>query len=414
MAGIDMARLTAASSVKPSSVKKESASSASVKEASKSDFASMMRDKAEAVASGDQKKETPVKGQDKDADEKPVGKEDKKDSVPVKEEADPSEAMRELQAALGQMMVQAAGEEAGETPELVLEGQTEAVEAAESLQTMPSVQTAQTEVSEKVISEALTKTQPAAEAVQQTPDKPDVLPAQPHTAAEPIETKPAEEKAVSEESAAVKEKSQDGFRPQEMSADRGQNTGIVPQDKMQEDSQKDSAGQDGRTGEAEVQKMAGPDMTAGRPQDAFEVGEIPQEKAQTLKTTPDTLGYDLGNRLASSLPKSSGTLTIELEPASLGKLTIRVVYEAGKAAVSILSSNPKTVELLSQRAGEIARILEEKTGQETVVYTPEQKQPYDDSQTGQERQQQRQEGREQQNQKNQSESFTQMLRLGLV
>lgn len=414
MAGIDMARLTAASSVKPSSVKKESASSASVKEASKSDFASMMRDKAEAVASGDQKKETPVKGQDKDADEKPVGKEDKKDSVPVKEEADPSEAMRELQAALGQMMVQAAGEEAGETPELVLEGQTEAVEAAESLQTMPSVQTAQTEVSEKVISEALTKTQPAAEAVQQMPDKPDVLPAQPHTAAEPIETKPAEEKAVSEESAAVKEKSQDGFRPQEMSADRGQNTGIVPQDKMQEDSQKDSAGQDGRTGEAEVQKMAGSDMTAGRPQDAFEVGEIPQEKAQTLKTTPDTLGYDLGNRLASSLPKSSGTLTIELEPASLGKLTIRVVYEAGKAAVSILSSNPKTVELLSERAGEIARILEEKTGQETVVYTPEQKQPYDDSQAGQERQQQRQEGREQQNQKNQSESFTQMLRLGLV
>ena len=411
MAGIDMARLTASSSVKSSSVKKGSASSASAKETSKSDFASMMQGKADGAASGEQKKDAPVKGQDKDANGKPVGNEDKKDTGPVKEEADPSKAMQELQAALGQMMVQAAGEEAGGTPEaeLALEGQPEAVKAAEGLQ-------AQTGVSERVIPEALpeTEAQPA-EAVQQTPEAQDVLSAQPHAAAagQNRPEQPAEEKAVKAEPAAVKEKSEEDFRPQEVSADRGQDTektDIAPQ----ADSQEDRTGQDGRTEEAEVQKMAVSDMAAGRPQDAFDVREIPQEKAQTLKTSPDTLGYDLGNRLASSLPKSNGTLTIELEPASLGKLTIRVVYEAGKAAVSILSANPKTVELLSQRAGEIARILEEKTGQETVVYTPEQKQPYDDGQGGQEREQQRQESREQQNKKNQSESFTQMLRLGLV
>lgn len=420
MAGIDMARLTAASSVKSSSVKKVSASSASAKETAKSDFASMMQGKADKAASGEQKKDAPVKGQDKDANGKPVGKEDKKDTVPVKEEADPSKTMQELQATLGQMMVQAAGEEAAGTPEveLVLEGQPEAVDVAEGLQ---AVQQAQTGVSEKVIPEALpeTETQPITEAVQPMPEAQDILSAQPHAAAagQNRPEQPAEEKAVKAEPAAVKEKSEEDFRPQEVSADRGQDTektDIAPQVRAQADSQEDRAGQDGRTQEAEVQKMAASDMTAGRPQAAFDVGEIPQEKAQTLKTSPDTLGYDLGNRLASSLPKSNGTLTIELEPASLGKLTIRVVYEAGKAAVSILSANPKTVELLSQRAGEIARILEEKTGQETVVYTPEQKSPYDESQAGQERQQQRQESREQQNKKNQSESFTQMLRLGLV
>ena len=53
MAGIDMARLTAASSVKSSSVKKGSASSASAKETSKSDFASMMQGKADGAASGE-------------------------------------------------------------------------------------------------------------------------------------------------------------------------------------------------------------------------------------------------------------------------------------------------------------------------------------------------------------------------
>ncbi len=415
MAGIDMARLTAASSVKSSSVKKESGSSASVKETSKSDFASMMQGKADEAASGAQKKDAPVKGQDKDANEKPLGKDDKKDSAPVKEETDLSEAMRELQAALGQMMVQAAGEEEGET-EFVLEGQPEDVESAEGVQ---NVQSAQTAASENLIPEALPETQPASETIpQQTSDMQDVLPAQPHLASGQNRQALTEEQAVKAEPESVKEKPQEVSRSPEMSADRGQDTAnadIVPQIKAQGDSHEGKAGQDGRTGEAEVQNMAGSHMTAERPQDAFEVSGIPQEKAQTLKTTPDTLGYDLGNRLASSLPKSNGTLTIELEPASLGKLTIRVVYEAGKAAVSILSANPKTVELLSQKAGEIARILEEKTGQETVVYTPEQKSPYgDESQAGRERQRQEQENRGQQDKKNQSESFTQMLRLGLV
>ncbi len=144
-----------------------------------------------------------------------------------------------------------------------------------------------------------------------------------------------------------------------------------------------------------------------------EFRSVEQSSAGTVKTTPETFFKDVGTAIAGRLPSKNGAFTIELEPASLGKLTIKVAYEAGKAAVSIMSANPKTVELLSQSAGDIARILEEKTGQETVVYTPEPEQQYQEGQNSREHGRENQESHEQKKQE-QSDSFTQMLRLGLV
>ena len=138
-----------------------------------------------------------------------------------------------------------------------------------------------------------------------------------------------------------------------------------------------------------------------------------------LKTTQADLPQDLGKTLAAKLPQRGGELTIELEPAALGKLTIKLVYEGERAAVSILSSNPRTLELLSQRAGEIASILEEKTGQETIIYTQpsEQQNEQDhgqnpDGHSSRQNQEKRQEN--QSGDRNETESFAQQLRLGLV
>lgn len=136
-----------------------------------------------------------------------------------------------------------------------------------------------------------------------------------------------------------------------------------------------------------------------------------------LKTTPETLPQDLGKTLEGNLLKQGQTLTVELEPASLGKLTIRLVYEGDRAAVSIMANNPRTLELLNQKASEIASILEEKTGQETLIYTqqPQQNQEgYDREPDGK---QQREEGKEQhqkQDEPQQTDSFAQQLRLGLI
>lgn len=138
-----------------------------------------------------------------------------------------------------------------------------------------------------------------------------------------------------------------------------------------------------------------------------------------LKTTEADLPQDLGKTLASRLIGNGKELTLDLEPANLGKLTIRLLYEGERAAVSIMASNPKTLELLSQRAGEIASILEEKTGQETLIYThaPE-RQENQEQDMGQGKNDNRREPEEQrkgqETDRHQAESFAQQLRLGLV
>ncbi len=100
-----------------------------------------------------------------------------------------------------------------------------------------------------------------------------------------------------------------------------------------------------------------------------ETGRWQEGEPVHLKTAENTLPKDLGDVLGPGLLQKKGELTVELEPASLGKLTIKVVYEAGRASVSIAAANPKTLEMLNEKAGELAGILEEKTGQTTIVYT---------------------------------------------
>lgn len=138
------------------------------------------------------------------------------------------------------------------------------------------------------------------------------------------------------------------------------------------------------------------------------------ETSGRVKTTPADLPADLGKNLAARMPVKNGTLTIELEPASLGKVLVKVVYEAGSTSVSLITANPKTLEILSRNAGEIAGILESKTGQDTVIYTAQTESQYSESE-GDGRQNRREpDQQEHREQKNQSDSFAQQLRLGLV
>lgn len=60
------------------------------------------------------------------------------------------------------------------------------------------------------------------------------------------------------------------------------------------------------------------------------------------------------------MPQKNGEITIELEPASLGRIIVRVTYDADRASVALMSANPRTLEILSRDAGSIAGMLEEK------------------------------------------------------
>lgn len=133
-----------------------------------------------------------------------------------------------------------------------------------------------------------------------------------------------------------------------------------------------------------------------------------------VRTNMEELPEAFAKTLADRLPERDGTLTIEFEPASLGKVTLRVIYEAGRTSVSLMSDNPKTLEILSQNAGQIAGILEDKTGRETVIYTYQSQQQFGDSREG--RREGRREPGEQKDdrRRGQRDSFAQQLRLGLI
>ena len=160
------------------------------------------------------------------------------------------------------------------------------------------------------------------------------------------------------------------------------------------------------------QPLAGMEEQPLREYAARETGHVVSEP---VRTSEPNLINDVGRAIAQRLPASDGTLTIELEPASLGEMTIRVLYESGKATVSILATSPRTLELLSERAGELASILEERTGQETVVYAeqPESEQPFDERQ-GEGRQKDREPESREHKERNEQDSFLQQLRLGVI
>lgn len=134
---------------------------------------------------------------------------------------------------------------------------------------------------------------------------------------------------------------------------------------------------------------------------------------ETVHTAPETFAQDLGTSLAQKLPAADGTLELELEPASLGKLTLKIMYEGERATVSIQTTNPKTLELLSQSADEIAQILKQRTGQETVIYTPQTEQQQDWTE-GRNQENRREPQEQEKRQQDHTQSFAQQLRLGLI
>lgn len=164
---------------------------------------------------------------------------------------------------------------------------------------------------------------------------------------------------------------------------------------------------------ASVQVTNAP-VQAERPQNVPQTGF--REGENTVRSTVEELPQELGKAVTSGTLGDGRVLTVELEPASLGKLTIRLEYEAGRTMVSVMASNPKTLELLGEKASEIAAILKEHTGEETVIYTEQpQREPGEEAQErgGHGRQpEERQQRREEE--QHQGNSFMQQLRLGLV
>lgn len=142
--------------------------------------------------------------------------------------------------------------------------------------------------------------------------------------------------------------------------------------------------------------------------------QMPAKAEAPVRTTEAQLPADLGKAIADRMPANDGTLTIELEPASLGKVIMKVIYEGGRASISLMSANEKTLEILNQNASQIAGILEDKTGKETVIYTYQPEQQNADPQEGGGKERREPQEQKDSRKREQPDSFAQQLRLGLV
>ncbi|CUX49239.1 flagellar hook-length control protein FliK [Clostridium sp. C105KSO13] len=148
------------------------------------------------------------------------------------------------------------------------------------------------------------------------------------------------------------------------------------------------------------------DAKAGR-----EAALAPREKIQ-----PDI--QDLKSKIIDQMNTGKKEFQVQLKPDNLGTVLVKASYENGKAVISIVCMESKTVHTMAQNAEELGNLIQSRLGGPTQVMV---EMPHTDYL---EQQGKRQEGREQQDRGRQekkenpanegSEEFLQQLRLGLT
>ena len=140
-----------------------------------------------------------------------------------------------------------------------------------------------------------------------------------------------------------------------------------------------------------------------------------------LLTKEEALPKDVAEFLGEKIDFHKGELKIELEPRSLGQITVKLNFQSGKASIVIFAENPKTLHLLQNGAEDMARIVEQKTGEQTRVIVHEENRREElfrdnDSNAKENRDEAERRFREaeEEKKKNHTEGFIHKMRLGLI
>lgn len=133
---------------------------------------------------------------------------------------------------------------------------------------------------------------------------------------------------------------------------------------------------------------------------------------------PEELPEKVTDQLLAKLAEGVKEFEIHIEPANLGKIAVKILYEGTQAHVSIICSEKRALDVLGQNARDIGNVLSKNFGGETTIIVDKQETDYL-NQTRDENEQANQEQQKQkENSKNQdsedAEQFLQKLRLGLA
>lgn len=135
---------------------------------------------------------------------------------------------------------------------------------------------------------------------------------------------------------------------------------------------------------------------------------------------PEEIPQKLAEELLVKVSEGVRELEIQIEPAHLGKIAIKILYEAGQATVSILCSERRTLEMIGQNARELGYVMEQSLGDKTTVIVERQETDYlhqgenENDHTGRDSEQDRQREENEKEKAEDAEQFLQKLRLGLT
>lgn len=148
--------------------------------------------------------------------------------------------------------------------------------------------------------------------------------------------------------------------------------------------------------------------------------EKPVQVTKMYVPQPEELPDKVADQLLTKIVEGVTEFEIHIEPANLGKIAVKILYDHGQANISILCSEKKALDVLGNNAREIGDVVQRNLGGETTIIVEKQEPDYL-NQNREENQQNKQNEQEQQKENNNkkqnaddAEQFLQKLRLGLT
>lgn len=152
-----------------------------------------------------------------------------------------------------------------------------------------------------------------------------------------------------------------------------------------------------------------------------EVQEMkPQEPVRIQVPQPEELPEKVTDQLMAKISEGIKEFEIHIEPVNLGKIAVKILYQAGQTTVSIMCSEKRTLDILGRNAGEIGQIIDKNLGGTTTIVVDKQESDYlnqtrdENQQNGRNGEQEQQEGRKKEEGVDDAQDFLQKLRLGLA
>lgn len=146
----------------------------------------------------------------------------------------------------------------------------------------------------------------------------------------------------------------------------------------------------------------------------------PEENVVPVQVSqPEELPEKVTDQILTKVTEGVTEFEIHIEPENLGKIAVKILYQAGQATVSILCSEKRALDVLGNNAREIGNVLQRNLGGETTIIVEKQETDYlhqnkeENQQSQQDAQQQKKEQNQKQNAED-AEQFLQRLRLGLM